>query len=580
MNINFRNQRLQDLLQPQSEARPIKVLVHEFIQSTIFTPFPQDYELQLDRLRLAGSIYESIGFRRKAAFYRRFAALKSVTIEPNWQLCYDDLLKSLDGFGLTLEPRSYGSAIVDKHSSVWPGLHVQLLEELITCCKRIQTEQAGTLTIRHMSFMLHSLDFYLSNSKIRDCAKELEEASAKFGEDSPVSLQLANGMMIPNVNFTKFPTCVKFEPAPLPIPLRPNRITEIKRRHSDDLKYNDPFIFTPIMNKLAKFDETRTPCDSVLTGIVWAQNEHCSTTLELVNPLPFILKISSIQLLTDGLPFESKARCLNLDANSSATTVHLFGVPRGPTSDATLKVQSISCLDKESSNVLPSNRIEIFGYATHLLGVKSNCKLESLTHRSKSLFPSQYIVEVSPALPRLLIDIEQDKSDSNIEKVQVPLDDVKDDFIIVKCRLNLRAGETAHLDLLLENSPESYADMTYICIKDTLNRKSKVGTLTQANDDVQKKQLISLLNSDFDKHLPLKAGSQIKVRVDVYASPDFFDTSSTKTSEIVFEYSSFEAYQHKYCRKAAIEFTITMIQSMERQNDDPIDVECFNKDRV
>lgn len=545
MNLNFRGQRLlqsYEFLQSQSDAKPVKVLVHEFIQSVVFTPFPQDSELQVERLTLAGNIYESIGFKRKAAFYRRFAALKSVTVQSNWQACYDALLGSIDGFGLSLDPIEYEKALADRCSSVWPGLHIQLIEELITCCKKIQNVQAGTLAIRHMSFMLHTLDFYLPTSKKRDFAKELEEASTIFGEDSPVPLQLSSGYIIPTVNLTKHPLCLRLEPLALPVPLRPIRLLQLRRKSmltpTIEEKSDNPFIFTPITNhsSLSVSEPRRTASNSIITDITWVQDEPCSTIMVLKNTMPFELNIPSIKLLTDGVPLETKATSLKLDPDpNSQATIHLVGIPR----------QLPKAADDSRS---PANKLEIFGYSTHLLGVKSNCRLDMIP---RTKFPSQYVVEVSPPLPKLEFEFPHELK--NILVDPIPADLVGRDLNVMELRASLAPGDKIKTQLTIQNS--SIVDVDYLYVQEKQQQRS---TSPSSN----KKKLISwneevLCNLDSS---PLKAGQKLDLPIEIEAPEEGFQEPKLLTTSLMFEYSGGVALKEMHGRNCAIKFTITLLE--------------------
>lgn len=550
MNINFRSQRLlqgYDFLQSQSDTKPVKVLVHEFIQTVVFTPFPQDSELQVERLTLAGNIYESIGFKRKAAFYRRFAALKSVTVQSNWQACYDALLGSLDGFGLTLDPAEYEKSLSAKCSSVWPGLHIQLIEELITCCKKIQSVQAGTLAIRHMSFMLHTLDFYLSDSKKRDFAKELEEASTIHGEDSPVPLKLISGMIVPTVNLTKYPLCLKFEPMPLPMPLRPVRLQQLRRTSmltpTAEDKVDNPFIFTPIAShsSLTAVETKRTASNSLLTNIIWVQDEPCSTVMILKNTMPFELSITSIKLLTDGVPLETKPYSVKIDSEpNSQASIQLIGIPRQVPQTAD-DLQSIT------------NRLEIFGYSTHCLGVKSNCRLDMIPG---SKFPSQYIVEVCPPLPRLEFKFSEDMQDVLVDPI--PADQVGSDLIVLEFRMSVRQEVKVETVLSIMNS--SNVDVDYIHVQEKENRK------LSSNH----KKVLNWIGDSFDNlsSSPLRAGDKLEVPLMLTASSSLFSSDKNPlTTTLVFEYSGGRAIKEMYCRKCAIRFIFDLVEDIVHDSD-------------
>lgn len=80
-----------------------------------------------------------------------------------------------------------------------------------------------------------------------------------------------------------------------------------------------------------------------------------------------------MRLLTNGVVFESIPESISLPAESGPIAVTLAGRP------------------KEVGD------LELLGFSTHTLGVKSNCRLR---HMEGMLHP-QYTVEVIPALPRI-----------------------------------------------------------------------------------------------------------------------------------------------------------------------------------
>lgn len=548
MNINFRSQRLipgYDFLQTQPDNKPVKVLVHEFIQSVVFTPFPQDGELQVERLTLAGNIYESIGFKRKAAFYRRFAALKSVTVQPNWQACYDSLIGSMNDFGLTLDPIDYEKSLTDRCSSVWPSLHIQLIEELITCCKKIQNPQSGTLAIRHMSFMLHTLDFHLSSTKKKEFARELEELSTQFGEDSPVPLRLGSGFIVPTVNLTKYPLCLKLEPVPLPMPLRPVRLTHLKPRLSltptIEEKSNNPFIFTPITNhnSLSIVESRRTSSNALITDVTWVQDEPCHTTMVLKNTLPFELKVTSINLLSDGVPLEMKpySICLAPDSNTS-TSIQLIGIPR----------QSLKSSDDSD---VPPPKIEIFGYSTHLLGVKSNCRLDMIP---RSKFPSRYIVSISPPLPRIEFQFPDGLPDVFVDPI--PADQVEKDLVILEFGATIEINQRIETQLTILNS--SNVDLEYMYICEAQQRKSEKRIVRWSD------QVVEGLSSN-----PLRAGEKINVPIWIEAPEELFKSIKSESTVLMFEYSGGVALKEMFGRKCSIRLTVDITEKEVQQVDAP-----------
>lgn len=111
----------------------------------------------------------------------------------------------------------------------------------------------------------------------------------------------------------------------------------------------------------------------------WVQNDLCEVTVRLRNPLPFELHIDDMRLLTNGVVFESLPETIVL-APGQPTVVTLHGTP------------------------IEHGSLEIQGYSTHALGVKSNCRLKSMQPSAATAapaFPPVYVIDVIPALPTL-----------------------------------------------------------------------------------------------------------------------------------------------------------------------------------
>ena len=53
------------------------------------------------------SLYEQLGFKRKAAFFRRVGGMHCVSPDSPviWPQCYDLLLQCLSGYGLSVDPK-------------------------------------------------------------------------------------------------------------------------------------------------------------------------------------------------------------------------------------------------------------------------------------------------------------------------------------------------------------------------------------------------------------------------------------------------------------------------------------------
>lgn len=110
---------------------------------------------------------------------------------------------------------------------------------------------------------------------------------------------------------------------------------------------------------------------------LWVEDDICEVQMKLTNPLPFELKVSNMRLLTSGVVFESIPETIIL-APDSPTTVNLHGTPK------------------------EVGELQILGYSTHTLGVKSNCRLKNMPTPHK--FPASYTIEVIPSLPTITIE--------------------------------------------------------------------------------------------------------------------------------------------------------------------------------
>lgn len=355
-----------------------------------------------------------IGFYRKAAFFKRFAAMKTVSQPKNldWNKCYFLLLSSLCGYGLTLDPNEYDKRLESGNVN-WSTIHVQLLQEIITTSLKMQNE---TLAIRHISFMLQCLFAHITSSQRQEFATKLSTLSSKCGEGSPVTLRLSNGSTIPSVNFTKFPTVVYFKIEPLKSYLKLFKLKHKSFKDDDDSdsKYSGPFIYTPLqLNRSPqKINNYKNPNSVTKMNFYWGEGNMCSVSLSLHNYLPIELNISSIILMTDGVAFEPKHdTSLKISPYSTYTNISLTGIPRS------------------------SGTLDILGYKIHTLGIKSDCRLKQLPNSKKLKLPSKFTVEVVPRLPLMC--------------AQCLADDLEEDFFTSR---NISSHKDYFSDYYINNS--------------------------------------------------------------------------------------------------------------------------------
>lgn len=98
--------------------------------------------------------------------------------------------------------------------------------------------------------------------------------------------------------------------------------------------------------------------------------------MQLINPLPFELHVSNMRLLTNGIVFESIPESITLPAESGPIAVTLAGTPK------------------------EVGELEILGFSTHCLGVKSNVRLKHM----EGMPHPQYSVEIVPNLPKISVE--------------------------------------------------------------------------------------------------------------------------------------------------------------------------------
>lgn len=81
-----------------------------FLQGVIQINLVLSEEEKISRLLSLATLYSSLGFNRKSAFYKRLAATRYVSARnpmTDWAQCYQLMLQSLPGHRLTLDPADF-----------------------------------------------------------------------------------------------------------------------------------------------------------------------------------------------------------------------------------------------------------------------------------------------------------------------------------------------------------------------------------------------------------------------------------------------------------------------------------------
>ncbi|XP_065355679.1 protein brunelleschi [Calliphora vicina] len=416
--------------------------------------------IEADRIKsfeVMTSLYQQIGYRRKAAFFQRLAALKHVhqnSSNPDWSQTYRLMLSSFPGYMLSLDPLE-----VLETNSGWPCLQIDLLQSLITAAKRLGH---STLATRHMTFLLQTQWHNMTATEQSEMAVQLQNLSAQC-EGSPVPLVLENGTIIPPANLTDLPFCLDIVVKDLPAHLKPQRIKIVKAD-------SGPFLFTPLQfNSIDRRDKNK---DKHKISFFWVQNNISEVTVRLRNPLPFELTVCDMRLLTNGIVFKSLPQTIVLQPQVP-TYVTLHGTP------------------------IEVGQLEIQGYSTHTLGVKSNCRMKHMKERQ---FPQNFLVDVIPALPTVTVktSLPQTATFSSMTGAE---------SVITTASLTLYNGESSTCIITITNDSEIPVEHLEVNITSNIEQ------------DIQKK--IFQINEDLQSKLPIAPKCSKDFAVEIFAEADF-----------------------------------------------------------
>ncbi|XP_033330236.1 trafficking protein particle complex subunit brun isoform X2 [Megalopta genalis] len=414
---------------------------------------------KIDRFTTLSDLYMSFGFVRKASFCLRLAATRHVSQNnpnPDWQQCYNLMLQATSGFKLSLDPVDMSP---DTHKG-WPFIQIKMINDLVAAANRMGNPALAT---RHVTFLLQTMYNYLTPSERRETALQLQNVSQQC-EGAPVPLVLDSGTVIPPANLTNIPKTKSFVLKNMQPHLQPQKIERIKEDHG-------PFLFTPInFGSLERKNTSKSKVD-----YLWVEGDICEVSMQLINPLPFELHVSNMRLLTNGVVFESIPESITLPAESGPIAVTLAGRP------------------KEVGD------LEILGFSTHTLGVKSNCRLrymEGMPH-------PQYTVEVVPALPRIEVatSLPQTASFST------------GDNIVTSASTSLYGGESAECTVTITNSGQVPIDTIELSVQSTL-------------DTITESKIFKWNDESLRKQLPLQPGVSASLTLYLHAATDFIAPTS------------------------------------------------------
>ncbi|XP_022916295.2 protein brunelleschi [Onthophagus taurus] len=426
-----------------------------FLQNVVFINLTLSEQEKIQRFETLSDLYTQIGFNRKASFCQRLAATRYVSPQnstPNWSQCYTLMLNSFPGHKLSLDPTEMLNVQMG-----WPSLQIQLLLELVVAAKRMGNSALAT---RHMTFLLQTMWDHLNPDNKKEFTLQLQSL-ASLCEGAPVPLALENGIVIPPANLVNIPLCIGFTIKNLQPHTQPRKVQALKQ----DL---GPFLFTPInFGSL----ERKSNKPSSKMDFLWIENDMCEVTLKLVNPLPFELRVSNMRLLTGGIVFESIPETVVL-LPDSPTHLTLNGTPK------------------------ENGELEILGYSTHTLGVKSNCRLKHMKR-----FLPKYIIEVIPALPIVEVktSLPQSATFSTFQNFE---------NVVTSASVSLYNGESSECVITFTNMGNVPIEMMEVSIQSVY-------------DQTLQDQIFKWSKEELENQLPLQPHSSATLTLQLYSAANF-----------------------------------------------------------
>ncbi|XP_059618131.1 protein brunelleschi [Phlebotomus argentipes] len=380
--INYSKYRHAGIIETEAALKAARICIEQgqnldvsmFLQNVLYINLNMSEQERVQRFETLTGLYEKIGYHRKASFCQRLAAWRHVAASnanPDFAASYRLMLDSFPGHKMSLDPLEMLS-----QDSGWKCLQVDLLQQLVMAAKKMDN---AAVAVRHLTYMIQTMWPSLSPAEQNEVATHLQNLAAQC-EGAPVPLVLDSGRVLPPANLTDLPFCCQLQVRELPPALRPHKIATNKVD-------SGPFLFTPIhFTSATGGGQHRGSAGGGSGGsgsasaqpVQWVQHDVGEVALKLKNPLPGELHVCDMRLLSTGVVLESRPQTISLVASPVATSVTLQGTP------------------------LEVGTLEILGYSTHTLGVKSNCRLRDM-QRSRQHLPTSVNVEVIPALPTLSV---------------------------------------------------------------------------------------------------------------------------------------------------------------------------------
>ena len=129
--VHYSKYRHAGVIETEASIKAVRVLTEqcnyllaaEFLQNIVFINLQMNDEEKIQRFSALADLYRDIGFKRKAAFFLRVAAMRCVAPQnphPDWSLCYSLLLKANAGYCIDLT----NTVALKTRFLGWPALQV------------------------------------------------------------------------------------------------------------------------------------------------------------------------------------------------------------------------------------------------------------------------------------------------------------------------------------------------------------------------------------------------------------------------------------------------------------------------
>ncbi|MPC20390.1 Protein brunelleschi [Portunus trituberculatus] len=358
----------------------------------------------------------------------------------------------------------YSSLGVGGHqdgSQGWPSLQIQILQELVGTSRRMGQ---NALCTRHQAFLMSAMLPHLKDAERQETALMLESLSARSGSGPAPLVVQETGIIIPPVNFLNIPTCRRVRI------ISPAGGRKAEKKSSlipeDD---NGPFIFSPF-SSLSNNNERKSQGK---VDFDWVEGDVCEVCLELENPMPFELKITTMMLITEEVQFESWTSTIVLKNERGLQSITLRGRPQG------------------------SGQLQITGYSSTVMGVTSNCRFKFLPH----LRTPQYTINVVPALPMIQI-LSGNSSTGSLGVEQAVGEECG------SLHLSLSAGETHECSVVLHNVSSQPVEELTISLESKMDKDTLHQVFQYSRENLQ-------------AQLPIPPGGRASLTLYVYAACDF-----------------------------------------------------------